>query len=243
MKNNQNKTHQIFRNETLNPKKILISMIVLSIPYALIGMNFILIKRSDFFYILFQFIITFITLFLIPAILLKYKWHIKLNIIGTKKGNIKLGLIFLIISIIAIPAMYIGSIDKNLQQTYPLAQDWFRTFSTNPNWFFFIIYEILYGVLYYIPYEFFWRGVVQLGLSNYWNDLRGKWKSIIIVTIVTTILHATKPISEIIGAFFIGFLFGYIAYKTDSWYYVFGIHYLIGISNDVFCGLRILGII
>ncbi|MHA1341673.1 MAG: CPBP family glutamic-type intramembrane protease [Promethearchaeota archaeon] len=233
-------------------------MIILSIPYGLIGMNFLRIGRSDITFVLLQFLITFLVLLVIPIVLMKYKWGISLKKVGTKRGNLRLGLIYLAISLIAIPIIYFGSTDEMLQQTYPLAQDWFRGFSSEPNWVFFGLYEILYGVLYYIPYEFFWRGFVQTGLINYWENanLKGAgekdsnkglnsvaWKSIIIVTVATTILHATKPLSEIIGAFFVGFLFGYIAKKTDSWYYVFGIHYFIGILNDVFCSLRILGLI
>lgn len=220
-------------------RNILLLMIIVMIPYAMFGMNFLKIDRTDLSYTIFCWIITFICLFLIPFYFIRYKWKLPLDQIGTHKGNIKLGKIIILLSLIAIPAMYIGSSDPNLQMMYPIAQDWFRTFDSNPQWWLFVIYEILYGVLYYIPYEFFWRGVVQLGLTKTW----GPWKSIIFVTIITTLLHLTKPFSEIIGAAAVGIFFGYLAYKTDSWFYVFEVHYLVGILNDTFCGLRILSII
>ena len=202
-------------------------------------MNFLRNPRTDLSYILVCFFITFISLFLIPILTIKSYWKQPLVKFGTSWGNKKLGLILIILSLVAIPAIYIGTADLALQETYPIAQEWFRSFQTEPQWGLFVIYEILYGILYYIPYEFFWRGFVQFGLKEHW----GKWKSILFVTILTTLLHATKPVSEIIGAAAVGIFFGYLADKTESWYYVFEIHYLIGVLNDTFCGLRILGII
>ncbi|MBD3350764.1 MAG: CPBP family intramembrane metalloprotease [Candidatus Lokiarchaeota archaeon] len=230
----------------IDSKNIIVLMIFVCIPYALFGMNFMGIDRTDFNYILFCFGITFISLFLIPLFFNHVFWKYPGNTLGSQLGNKKLGIIILLISLIAIPAMYIGSADPDLQNTYPLAQEWFKSFETNPQWVMFFFYELSYALLYYIPYEFFWRGFVQLGLSKSWGDVnksKGMWKSILLVTVITTILHATKPISEIIGAALVGILFGYLAEKTKSWYYIFGIHCFIGILTDVFCGLRILGLI
>jgi hypothetical protein len=128
---------------------LLILMVIVLIPYALFGMNFLQIERTDFLYTIFCWTVTFICLFLIPLYFMKYKWKVPFSQIGTHKGNVKLGKILMLISLIVIPAMYIGSTDPGLQSMYPVAQDWFRTFNTNPQWLLFIVYEMLYGVLYY----------------------------------------------------------------------------------------------
>jgi membrane protease YdiL (CAAX protease family) len=78
-----------------------------------------------------------------------------------------------------------------------------------------------------------------LGLSKTWK----KWQSILFVTLLTTALHITKPYTEIIAAFIAGILFGFLAEKTKSWFYVFILHVTSGILIDIFCGLRFLGMI
>jgi len=96
-----------------------------------------------------------------------------------------------------------------------------------------------YILFYYIPYEFYFRGVLQLGLSKTWK----KWQSILFVTALTTLLHLTKPWTEILAAFAFGFVFGIIAEKTKSWYYVCIIHFTAGVLTDTFCSLAYLGVI
>ena len=230
-------------SEALPPKKILAIAVPVLIPYALFVMNFLghvqkLITGVDsismtFGYVLFEFIVTFLCLFAIPYYLAIVRWKLKPKSIGLIRGNVKLGVILLLISVLSIPLIYIGSEDPQLINTYPLAK------SVLGSTLFFIFYEFLYAVLYYIPYEFFFRGFVQLGLGKTW----GNWKSILFATILTTCLHLFKPLSEFISAFLVGFLFGYIAIKTKSWYYVFGIHFFIGMLTDIFCGMRYLGIL
>ena len=78
-----------------------------------------------------------------------------------------------------------------------------------------------------------------MGLSKNWN----KWYSILFVTGLTTILHMTKPLPEIAGAAFAGILLGYIAEKTQSWFYVFLVHIITGVSTDIFCGLYYTGVL
>ncbi|MHA1898253.1 MAG: lysostaphin resistance A-like protein [Promethearchaeota archaeon] len=234
----------IMKTGSIGTNRILIVLSIVIIPYVLFGMDFlgwlskiftgIDITPTTFIYIVFTWIITFISLFLIPFLLYTRYWKANLKQIGTSWGNRKLGMILLIIGlIIVVPLMYIGSSDLELMTTYPLARDVINT----PH--IFIIYEVLYGLLYYIPYEFFFRGFLQLGLSKKW----GEWKAIIFVTIVTALIHLSKPISELISAAAVGILFGYIAYKTDSWYYIFIIHYSVGVLTDIFCALRFIGII
>lgn len=232
--------------EYLNPKQILCISLPSILFYCIVGMpavGYFLLDRLgvtgdalDIGQHIYNFSMAAIILCLIPAIIIKKKYGISLASVGTQAGNVKLGRILLAISIIAIPILYIGSADPALQAEYPLSkaviQPWGR----------FILYELLYGLLYYVAYEFHFRGVLQLGLSKSWP----KWQSIALATFITTFIHwipMGKPISEILGAFAVGILFGILAEKTDSWYYIFAIHFLIGISTDTFCSLRYLGVV
>ncbi len=177
---------------------------------------------------------TFLSLFVIPAIFIK-KWdHTPFSHLGSQFGiKKKLGVYMVVLALFFLPLLYIGSSDIGLIQTYPLSKDSLQS------WQFFLFYECCYILLYYVPYEFFFRGILHFKLSKSWK----LWQTILYVTILTTLLHATKPISEIIGAAIAGILFGLIAHKTKSWYWVFLLHIIIGISTDIFCGLRFLGVI
>jgi membrane protease YdiL (CAAX protease family) len=183
---------------------------------------------------LYEFSCTFVLLLVIPWWIATKKWGVKLAIFGTQRGNWRIGKILLIISPIAIVVMYFAIIlFPTLDQTYPMS----RSVLTSPGWF--VAYEALYGLLYYIPYEFHFRGFLQLGLSNKWKPI---W-AILLVTAVTTVIHWDKPTAEITGAFAVGFFFGYLAYKAKSWTYIWWIHFLIGMSTDIFCALLLLGVI
>ncbi|MHA1519782.1 MAG: CPBP family glutamic-type intramembrane protease [Promethearchaeota archaeon] len=197
---------------------------------------------------------TFLSLFLIPVIFIK-KWDrgTRFSQLGSQIGKKKIGIYFVILALLCIPLLYLGSANANLIQTYPLSKNSLQS------WPFFIFYEICYIFLYYVPYEFFFRGVLHFSLSksnssenpsenpteNSNLNLKSwkLWRAILYVTALTTLLHITKPITEIIGAIIAGILFGLITEKTKSWYWVFFLHIIIGVSTDIFCGLRFLGII
>ncbi len=179
------------------------------------------------------FVGTLLSLLIIPLLYVKMYRKQPLSDYGTTFGNRKWGLIAVVVFLIAIPLMYFGSQDQNLINTYPLTKD------VLVSWPIFVGYELLYIAMYYIPYEFFFRGILQLGLSKHWK----KWQSILYVTTLTTLLHLTKPWTEIIAAAIVGIAFGILAEKTNSWVYVFLIHITAGISIDIFCGLRFVGIL
>jgi uncharacterized protein len=226
-----------------SPNSILKVSIPLLIIYAAIGQaatGYLILKWLgiqepilDLAQHLYQFACATILLLIIPWIIFHKHGMPFFEKFGTTKGNWALGKWLLLISPIAIPIMWIGSNDPALIAEYPLSKEVLSSVG------FFIIYELIYGFFYYIPYEFHFRGMLQTGLSQTWKP----WQSILFVTLVTTALHWMKPMSEIISAFVVGFFFGYIAYKTKSWLYVFEIHFLVGILSDTFCGLRFLGII
>jgi membrane protease YdiL (CAAX protease family) len=232
--------------DLLSVKQILTVTIPFLLIYCILGMptvgNYVLKyfnlddRAIDIGQHLWNFFAAFLFLLVCPALIIAKKWKIPFNSIGTQKGNYKLGIILLLVSLIAIPLLYIGTNDPELIAEYPLSKE------TLTPWYFFVFYELLYGFFYYMSYEFYFRGLMQIGLNKHWK----KWQGILFVTIITTFIHwipMNKPISEIIGAFAVGFVFGYLAEKTESWYYIFGIHYFIGIITDTFCGMRYLGII
>jgi len=94
----------------------------------------------------------------------------------------------------------------------------------------FVFYEIIYVLFYYVAWEFFFRGFLLFGLK----DRFGAVNAILIETISSTLIHIDKPEGEIIGAIVVGILFGMIALRSKSFWYVFLIHASIGVLLDYF---------
>lgn len=228
-------------------KELLLLCIPISIIFAVSGMDFIgwfiylatrasneeLYTRGILNVMLLGFLFTTISLVVIPVIVNKVRWKKPLAYFGTQKGEFKIGLIIVGVFLLATPLFYFSSREQNLIDTYPLTKD------VLGRWSFFALYEMSYILFYYIPYEFYFRGILQLGLSKTWK----KWQSILFVSALTTLLHITKPWTEILAAFAFGFVFGIIAEKTKSWYYVCIIHFTAGVLTDTFCSLAYLGVI
>jgi len=221
-------------------KEILLITIPLSLLFAVYGMDFIGFYTSSpgeysrsLSNVFWGFALTTIGLFVFPFLVNHFRWKKPQDYFGTTLGNRKAGLFFTLAYLPAVIILYINAKDPSMINTYPLSKD------VLSSWSFFILYELLYIVFYYIPYEYFFRGVLQLGLSRSW----GRWGSIAFVTVLTTALHATKPLPEIAGAAFAGLLLGYIADRTQSWFYPFIIHIVTGVSTDIFCSLFYLGVL
>ncbi len=228
-------------------KELLLLSIPISILFAISGMDFIgyfiylitrtssteIYSRSLLNVLLIGFLSTAIVLFIVPFLINNFRWKKSLAYFGTQKGNWKIGLIVVGVVILFMPLLYFNSQEQTMINTYPLTKD--VVFS----WPVFALYELSYIVFYYIPYEFYFRGVLQLGLSK----TKKKWQSILFVTILTTVLHITKPWTEIVAALIAGILFGILAEKTDSWVYVFIIHITAGVVTDTFCALGYLGVL
>lgn len=233
-------------SNSITPKSLLILSGISGTLFAISGMDFIgfflyLFNRtsaSEIYIrswgnVLIGFIGTLLSLLVIPLIYVKIIRKKPLTDFGTTFGIKKWGFISVALFLLSIPVLYFGSQDQNIINTYPLTKDILVSW---PIW---LGYELLYISIYYIPYEFFFRGVLQLGLSKHWK----KWQSILYVTALTTLLHLTKPLTEILAAAAAGVIFGILAEKTKSWYYPFLMHIIVGISTDIFCGLRFLALL
>lgn len=226
--------------DSVKPRQLLLLLIPSAVIFALSGMDFIGFYTSgDAVYtrslsnVLYGFLFTTLGLAVLPWAVVRFRWKLPFSRFGLTAGRRREGLLMVLSFLPAVILLYFNSKDPRMIATYPLTKD------VLTSWSFFAFYEVLYVLFYYVPYEFFFRGILQLGLSRRW----GRWGSIIFVTLVTTALHATKPLPEIAGAFFAGFLLGYIADRTQSWFYPFLIHIITGLSTDLFCSLFYTGVL
>ncbi|HVP35957.1 MAG TPA: type II CAAX endopeptidase family protein [Terriglobales bacterium] len=164
-------------------------------------------------------------LILVPFALIKFVFKEKLSDYGLKKGDFKFGMIsFLILfPLIALAMILPSSRMPQFRAEYPLFALAGKAFSLV------LLYELLYG-FYYISWEFFFRGYLLFGLK----DIFGEWNAILIQTLPSVLMHIGKPNGEILASIAAGMLFGKLALRGKSIYYVFFLHWCIGMALDFF---------
>lgn len=98
----------------------------------------------------------------------------------------------------------------------------------------FVRYELAYLVLYYLPWEFVFRGVLFLPLV----PVLGLVPALAGQTTLSTLLHLGHPGKEILAAAGAGIAFGLIAYLTGSFLYPLVLHAATGVATDTFLFVR-----
>lgn len=183
-------------------------------------------KYFEIFSDLWQFVVFFILMFVIPAIIVRFIFKKQLKDFGFGWGDVKYGLILTIICLIVliVPLIYFASGMESIRMEYPLA----KILLTHQEWLF--GYELAYVVFYYTAWEFFFRGFLLFGLK----DRFGNMNAVLIQTISSSLVHIGKPEGEIIGSLIVGIIFGAIALRTRSIWYVFILHSAIGVLTDLF---------
>jgi membrane protease YdiL (CAAX protease family) len=176
-----------------------------------------------------KFIVFFILAGLIPFSYLLFSGK-TLTDFGLGIGDYKTGLklIGLLIPLVIIPLIWIASHQSDIRETYPMARSLFL--HTEKLWH----YELMYIIFYYISWEFFFRGFLLFGLIKEY----GIPTAILIQTISSCLIHLGKPEGETLGSIVAGILFGIIAVRTKSIWYVWIIHFCIGVLTDYFVLLQ-----
>jgi membrane protease YdiL (CAAX protease family) len=93
----------------------------------------------------------------------------------------------------------------------------------------FLLYEFSYILLYYVGWEFFFRGYMLFGLREKFGDTY----AILLQVIPSSLLHFNKPEPEFLGSIILGLVLGYLALRTRSILYPIIIHAYIGVSTDL----------
>ena len=141
----------------------------------------------------------------------------------------------------------IGAYSPQLHTYYPYSHTLLEIIS-HRGLFFFLPHALLYLILYYLPWEFFFRGVMIFPLLRLAETQGTKKKQYLLLlaslqAIPSTILHFGHPFLETLGALPFGFIAGFLALKTGSILPVLVIHSLIGIVQDFVITLRVLEVL
>jgi membrane protease YdiL (CAAX protease family) len=120
--------------------------------------------------------------------------------------------------------VYIGSKRPEFNSIYPLVQN------SGESIVLFFKSSIFY-FLYYIGYEFCFRGFLFMGIREDVGDAQALGVSLA----VTVLLHVTQPQSEMIMAFIVGIAFPVIVKKLKTLWPAILIHAYAGIALDYWC--------
>ena len=178
----------------------------------------------DFYSHIYQFAVFFILMLVLPLLFQIFVIKKPLTEVGFGLGDTKYGLKLLLIIPIAAPVIYFAVMGDDIRMEYPLA----KILHTRHDLIF--VYELMYVLLYYVAWEFFFRGFLLFNLSEKF----GPANAIMIQTISSCLIHLGKPAGETIGAIAVGVLFGYLAIRTKSFWYVFALHITLGVLTDLY---------
>jgi membrane protease YdiL (CAAX protease family) len=176
---------------------------------------------------LYQFASASVLFFLVPLVLLKFLGGEKLRELGLGLGDVRFGLWVVVLGwlLLALPGGFSAGGMEDFRAEYPLAK------LSVENGTRFVLYQLAYGLLYYVAWEAFFRGFLQMGLRPYIGDLA----AILVQTATSTLLHIGKPAGEIWAALLAGFLFGALMLRMRSIWPLVLVHWGLGLLTDVFC--------
>jgi MFS family permease len=187
------------------------------------------------FFLYFAYFSLFLLIIPVIAILLYSAQPLEaLAKLGFELGDYRLGLKIILISIpLCVFFAFIGSNDPKLKDYYPYSKKACKSPAT------FVLYEASYLFLYYVAWEFAFRGFFLFSIAGMAaGSGPGILTAILVQTIISTVFHLGHPDTEILSSFIGGIIFGTIAYATKSFLYTIFIHSLIGILNDTLIYIR-----
>ncbi|HVO38949.1 MAG TPA: CPBP family glutamic-type intramembrane protease [Spirochaetia bacterium] len=149
--------------------------------------------------------------------------------LGLGLGNWRLGLLLgAILLPLLLTSVYLGRKDPVLRDYYPFSKEAMESPGR------FVLYEMSYLFMYYLPWEFTFRGVILFGLMALLpHTLAGLVIAVMVQTFLSTMFHLGHPDSEVFGAFLMGLIAGTATAFVGSIFYVLFHHALAGILNDV----------
>ena len=170
---------------------------------------------------IYSFASCFVLLGLLPAAIVKFVFHERLADYGVQLGDRRRTLrAIVLLGPLFVVGGYLASRDPAFAAVYPINPGAGRMFG---------LHAATY-VLFYLGWEFYFRGFMQLGLRESLGDAN----ALLVQVLASTLLHIGKPGSETFGAILGGLLWGVLVYRTRSLLAGLVQHALLGLSLDWF---------
>ena len=171
-----------------------------------------------------SFVAALVFLGLLPALIVKLVFRENLTDYGVGLGDrLRTARSFLVCAPIVLLIAYLSAGNASLRSEYPI--DHLARVSA---WGF-ALHALTY-VLFYLGWEFQFRGFMQHGLE----ESMGATNALFVQVLASVLLHIGKPVSEIYAAIVGGLLWGLLAYRTRSLLSGMLQHFLLGIALDWF---------
>lgn len=178
--------------------------------------------RAAMLYFLSFFLLLLALPVLITALLGAQPWDF-LRSVGLRAGNIRLGLLLTAAAApLAAMSTLVSRRDPAMMRHYPFSKAACLGGRKRA------AYEAAYLVLYYLPWEFVFRGLLFFPLVG----VLGLLPALAVQTMLSTVYHLGHPDMEVLAALGMGFVFGLIAFHTQSVFYAAAIHGLTGVLTD-----------
>ncbi|MBN1448582.1 MAG: CPBP family intramembrane metalloprotease [Bacteroidetes bacterium] len=186
----------------------------------------------DPLYELYQYLYWFSSEFLVYFILLllsvRFLHRAPLRQFGLGAGDWRFGLkISLLFYGIMLPVLWFASAAPAFQEVYPHAR------IVRGDWTLFLIYELAF-ILYFIGWEYIWRGYVLFGLLRH----TGAVIAVLVQMLPFVIMHFGKPLPETFGSIAAGIALGALSVRTRSFWYAVLIHWSVMLTIDLLSTLR-----
>lgn len=172
-------------------------------------------------------------LFVVPVALIAVMPGVSLSRFGLGLGDWRFGLrAAAVLYAMMLPVLVAVSFAPNFVAYYPMSA-WVRgeiamyaDSGVRSGLASFLIYEAAYA-LYFVGWEFFHRGFLTIGLERAIG-----WYAVFVVAIPFGIMHVGKPFPEAYGAVAASIILGWLAVRTRSSWYGFGLHAGIAVTMD-----------
>jgi uncharacterized protein len=223
-----------FRGEQLKPTVILLVAPLLMVTWWYFGdPKYLANALPDAFVLwanrgasgaVYSFAAAFVLFGVIPALVVRFAFREKLADYGVRLGDpARTRRSILVLCPFFLLVAYVASRDPSVQAYYPINPG----ACISPGMF--VIHAASY-FLFYLGWEFHFRGFVQIGLRQRLGDVN----ALLVQVLCSGILHLGRPVSETYTSFIAGLLWGVLAYRTRSLLSGLAQHALLGIALDYF---------
>jgi uncharacterized protein len=218
---------------------ILFSSLVLIPVYMLFGMS----SSFDYFFstfrgpsaiplsfarVFYENIFHFLAFFIVPLLIVRLVLRESTADFGLRAGDTRFG--FTTVFLLFLPAalfMVLTVVTDGVRlPTFHSFYPQIPAVQGSPCLFFI---NILFMALYYMGFEFFYRGYLLFGLK----DKFGAVAALLIQAIPSTLIHFNKPGGELLASIAGELLLGMLALRTGSIVYGLLLHFLVGVSIEL----------
>lgn len=170
----------------------------------------------------YSFVASLVLLGLVPAAIVRLGFREKLVDYGVGLGDrLRTVRSFLLCAPVFLLVAYVASRDPACREYYPINK------GIGASAGMFAQHALLY-VLFYLGYEFHFRGFLQFGL----RESMGPTNALLVQVLASVLFHIGKPTGEAFGSILVGLLWGILAFRTRSLLSGTLQHFLLGITLD-----------